>query len=90
MALGRGVGAGEGPSCRQLAPGRPNEDCAPRSAASPTLSKARTVEMGDRVAIHMLMISETASAMLAGARAAHTVGFGPFLPDSLARARMAK
>ena len=47
--------------------------------------------MGDLVAIGTLMISETASTTLPGARCAvHTVGFGPFLPDSLARARVAK
>jgi D-arabinose 1-dehydrogenase-like Zn-dependent alcohol dehydrogenase len=58
------AGSPRGPSQRKLR----TEVC---RFADPV--EARTVEMGDRVAIHMLMISETASAMLAGARCAvHT------------------
>ena len=57
----------------------------PRSASSPTSSRAWACEKGDRVAIYMPMIPELPVAMLACARlgAAHSVVFGGFSPDSL-------
>jgi len=54
--------------------------------------KARGVKKGDRVTIYLPMIPEAAYAILACARigAIHSVVFGGFSPDSLAKSRTAR
>ena len=65
----------------------PTPSCWWRCRGSPTCCGARRAPRGDRVAIYMPMIPELPVAMLACTRigAAHSVVFGGFSPDALAR-----
>ena len=63
----------------------PTRNCTPRSASSPTSSRASASSKGDRVCIYLRMVLELPVVMLACTRigAIHSIVFGGFSADAL-------
>ena len=74
-----------GRRARRRAASSPTRSCSTRRAGSRTFCASSACSKGDRVAIYMGMVPETAAAMLACARigAPHSVVFGGFTAQSL-------